>query len=356
MSNVVDLLRLKRLAAQDPFAANIKERVQFPSPLIKDFPSSPPLVPTDTGLSGLRNRETPRIKDYMDYLGSQPKREDYQAGKVSKILAAVAGGAEGWSKGPTAGVNTFKGLTEMPFIEAQEDWQRKGGRLKELSDLEYRGLNDEQKLAIQMEDYRLKNAENTRQWIELESGLGLKKAQVDNIVNQIKNRGLTVEDNEQTGEKEVVDKLTGIRTSLGKFAESTKDKDTRTRNLFSYQSGVTEGRQSRLQEDSQLAALNLESIRTLNDSELAKFRSTLGREDETLKRQLEGMTPAAQKTTLELAFQQVSLDLPNLDRTKDPGKFMTEVRKRLKGIRERTDKDIGTNIDDDPLGLFDETR
>lgn len=357
MANSLELLRLKRLAAisneRDPFAANIRERVKFPvvpntQPTMPETPLAPTPVST---LESMRARPTPRIKEYMSYLESEPQRKDYQANKLSKILAAVSGTIEGAFDSPSKGISTYKGITDMPYIEAMDQHDRKGGRLKELADLEYRGLTDEQKLAIQMQEYQLKSAENARQWIELESGLGLKKAQIENITNQIKTRGLIVEDDEITGEKIVVDKVAGTRTPLGKFAESMKDKDIRARSMFQFQSGVTEGRQSRLQEDAQAAALNLESIRTMNDGELARYRTTLGREDEEIKRKLEGMSPAAQKTALELAYQQAELDNPEL-REANPTAFMNEVRKRLKGVRERTRKDVITNVDEDPFGLL----
>lgn len=349
----IEWLRLRRLTGMDPFAQNIKERVKFPTTPEPTIDSSVPLMPNvePVGLSGLNSRPTPRIKEYMSYLTSAPNREDYKPGKVAKILAAISGGVEGTMKGPTSGINTFKGITEMPYIEAIEDYDRKGGRLKELADLEYRGLNDEEKRLVQLESLRLKGIEELRLWAKTESDIKLSETRIKDIENRLKISGQTLEKNEVTGMLEVVDKINGTSIPIKKFVESTDDKDKRARSMFQYQSGITEGRQSRIQEDAQAAALNLESIRTMNDAELARYRTTLGREDEEIKRRLEGMSPAAQKTALELAFQQATLDHPEL-KENDPSAFMTEVRKRLKGVRERTRKDIGTNVDEDPFGLL----
>lgn len=358
--NYADWLRLKRLAAMDPFAANIKERVTFPTtPTIKDDFNSSPLVPEaqaitePTLLDSLRNRQTPKMKDYMAYLDDAPNKKDYELNKLGKVLSAVAAISEGGSKGAAHGINTYKGLTEMPYIEAQEEWGRKGGRLKEQADIEYRGLADEQKLAIQMEDYRLKKNEDIRQELELESKLELDEKQLENIENQIKARGLTKETSEIDGITYIVDAVNKTRTPIAQFAMTYKDKKLgESIEWFSRQRQRTADAKT-LQDRTFAQQLNMESIRTLNDGELARYRQILGREDDEIKRKLEGMSTAAQRTALNLALEQTTLDFPNLDRTKEPEKFMTEVRKRLKNIRKRTDKDVETIIGEDPAGLFD---
>lgn len=350
------MMRLKRLSEIDPFASNIKERVQFPiSPTVKEELSSSPLEPENSNSSILdmlkAQRATPRLRNYEKYLESEPNRKDHQAGKLSKILAAVAGTIEGATDSPSKGLNTYKAITDMPYITARQDWESKGSRLKELTELEHRGLSDEEKRLVQLENFRLKGLEEARTWYKDQKAMQLSDARINDITNRIKTQGLSVEKNEITGEMEVVDKIKGTRTSLGKFAESIPEKTKRENATWFGRETIRQGNRLQVQDRAFGQQLNMESIRSLNEGELARYRSLLGRDDDEIKRKLEGMTTAAQKTALELAFQQATLDNPELQED-DPGQFMVEVRKRLKNIRSRTSKDIETVIEDDPLGLF----
>lgn len=309
----MDMLRLKRLTEIDPFASNIKERVQFPvNSTIKEELTTSPLDPStknDTSILDMlkAQRATPRLRDYESYLGSEPDRKDYQAGKVSKILAAVAGTVEGAMDSPGRGMATYKGITDMPYLTARDTWERKGGRLKELAELEHRGLSDEEKRLVQLENFRLKGLEEARTWLKDQKAMQLSDARINDITNRIKTSGKSIEKNEMTGEMEVVDKITGSRISLGKFAESVPEKAAREDKTWFSRERTRQTNRRSLQEDSQAHATFLENVRTSNDRDLIKFRNQL-----ELDTKGQNISAAESNAAFTGAMRELSLERPDL--------------------------------------------
>jgi len=66
---------------------------------------------------------SPEELEYQSVLGQRPTREEYPPGLLRKILASAAGGATGWQQGAPAGIATARGITELPYEQATQDWQ-----------------------------------------------------------------------------------------------------------------------------------------------------------------------------------------------------------------------------------------
>lgn len=325
-----ELLRLRMRNSfnpADPFAANLKRNIPLATPS--------PLNPPDTGLSNLRALKTPALDEYRSYLSRAPKREDYQLSGIGKALAAISGFGEGMRGGAARAYETSSAIMDEPYRRATEDYNTQGGRLKEKADLEYRGLTDQQKLEVQLAEHNLKLRDQIIKEIKAGSDIKVNDAQIKNLMSQAEGRNIEFKPNETTGQLEAVNKVTGARMSLGQFMQTPEAKEALRFKFFQKEEGVRQQGRRELQNDAQSFSVELEKLRQGNAESLARLRSQLSRGDEKFKKQLEGMTPSAQKTAFELAFQQATLDNPELQED-DPVKFMDAVRQRLKEVRERS--------------------
>lgn len=249
-----------------------------PAPIIKQSPLNPP----DTGLAGLRTRATPAIDEYKAYLGSEPNRRDYEQGKLGKILSSIAGFTEGVQKGPREGVNVAASLMDRPYAEAVSDYKSKGGRLKELSDLEYRGLTDQQKLEVQIAQDERDRTKEAHDWLKDQKGMQLTDKQMQNLDSQMKARGWSTELNKKTGDLEAVNTATGERKNFGQFMESPEQADLREFTQWGKKEGIQQRDRLALQHDAQAHAKFMEGLRVSGDKGILKFKQELA-DDAKLK-------------------------------------------------------------------------
>lgn len=190
-------------------------------------PAVSPINPPDTNIGRI---PTPEIDAYKEYLRSQPNRGDYQRNKLGKLLAAVAGIAEGSQRGVGAGLAINRNIVDRPYAQAVEDWQGKGGRLKELAGIEVAEEARNREIAEAQRKANLEEERNRREWANFNLEKDYKAEQIQNIRSEVAVRGLSVQKNEKTGELEVID-ITGKRPrqSLGQFAESIGERRQRRR-------------------------------------------------------------------------------------------------------------------------------
>lgn len=257
-----------------------------------------------SNLSALRLRETPDIQAYKDYLKTEPNRDNYKTGKVGKILAALAGFSEGYKTGsPGAAYATTKGILDRPYEEDLARHDRKGGKLKNLAEMEYQSLTDNQKLQVQIAEQEIKVRDQLIKEIKTASDIELNDAQIKNVLSQAKNRGLTVQKSEIDGQMYVIDQNNKSITPLGKFAESVGEVDTRKRNMFSYEHGIQQKGRESLQSNAQAHDRSMLSQRFANDASLVRLKDSL--DDKT-------HSPAEQTSAFNLAIDQVTQQRPEL--------------------------------------------
>lgn len=111
----------------------------------------------------------------MEYIASQPKREDYQLGKWGKVGAALTAAAAGFNN-PTEGVRLGTELRDRPYTNAMQDYATKGSGLKLAADLEsdlYGKDLDYQKM---FHDWQDKAADNAREDVKV----GLTRRGIEN--------------------------------------------------------------------------------------------------------------------------------------------------------------------------------
>jgi hypothetical protein len=158
---------------------SLSDRIRVANPNIDTAPINAPMP-------GVK---TPDLDKYREFLRSQePQRKDYELGKWGKALSLIAGTAEGYTTGPTRGVTLGQGLLERPYRSAMEDWQTKGGRLKELSDIDVadRAFGTEQGRWEQEQQLRKTADWRANQELLLQSGFT--DAQIRNINSMISDR------------------------------------------------------------------------------------------------------------------------------------------------------------------------
>jgi hypothetical protein len=289
--------------------------------------------PPDTGMAGIL-RSAKAQDEYDEYLKNAPKRSDYQLSKLGKALAAIAGVTEGATSGATKGIATGTGLLNRRYQEALEDYSTKGGILKERADLEYRNMTDAEKRQQAERKYQLDLRKQLADEIKTSSDIKVNEAQVRNLDNMIRNRGLSLQRNEVDGHLYVVDQAAGTSMSMGQFMQTPEAKRALEHKFFKVEEGIRQTGRKELQEDQQAHAISIEGIRAGNAADLARLRSQLGRGDAEFKAELDKMTPQAQATAFKLATEQAVNDGFVYD-PKNVGPFMTAVRERLDNIRVR---------------------
>lgn len=161
------------------------------------------------------------LDKFKQHLNTQPDRKDLQLGKWGKLLSGIAGTAAGYTGGAREGINVGTSLLNRPYAEAMEDWQTKGGRLKELSDLERVERGEGR------EDVRLKLEQNqdVREQMRLAQGLAKGELEMQGMMQDIMagKKGYFQSNDGNTYE---IDHITGKITNKGKTGEGIAE--TRT--------------------------------------------------------------------------------------------------------------------------------
>lgn len=303
--NLVDQLRLRRLftgmPGVEPFGIKTP---MFPTPDIRNMPLNPPEDNTVYS-STTMGRNTPVMNMYEDYLKKgEPQYKDYEKGKVGKVLAVLAGAGAGLHGGARGGYETARGILRADYNEALDKHKRGAGNLKELAGLEYQTLDDNDKRLLAEKKSRLDEEKHILDVLKAQKDFQKTDVEIKNIANQMATRGLRLEKNEKDGQLYVVG-LDGSSRSVGQFAESIGEKDTRTRNLFSFEEGERNKGRKELQRMAQAHGINLENLRTSNDKSIARLRSELDVKNSN-------MSPSQQKAAFDLALAKVAQDYPDL--------------------------------------------
>lgn len=185
-------------------------------------------------LRRLLSQPSPALDKYRQHLEEVPKESDYEAGKLQKVLAGIAGFS---TMDPIKGYQTTKGLIDAPYNSAVTKYREKGQNLGELADIEMKDTAGKIKLAsniTQEERARTKDTAQLTRWSVLNAKDKASMEEGKTIVVK----------NEITGEDELRDKLSGkVIKSLGKLRESATEKRDNDFGMFRKRSGVTLGNQ-----------------------------------------------------------------------------------------------------------------
>lgn len=85
--------------------------------------------------------QTPAMDAYQNYLGSAPRRDDFQGNFLQKLLAGIAGFSTGM-RNPMAGVQTSLGIMDTPYLRAMQEYQSMEPGLRQAATIEERSLGD----------------------------------------------------------------------------------------------------------------------------------------------------------------------------------------------------------------------
>lgn len=254
-----------------------------------------PLDSPDTGLMSLRNRRTPMMEQYRQYLMNAPKRQDYQLGKWGKLGALASGVIEGGlSKSPGRGIDVTRNIAERPYRMAMEDYGQRGQNLGELANIEYRDVRDNIDLESKIAADQIAQAKVIMDWAQTQSGIKLNEARANELANRIKTQGKRLEKNEATGQLEVIDINTGSRQALGKFIETAGEKRSAEHKFFLQREGTQQANR-----------IKLENLRTLNDKNLAAYKADLDTKHANL-------SPSARNAAWDGAYKQVITEFPSM--------------------------------------------
>lgn len=351
--NLLQRLALRRLFTGQPVDENpVKTRVgpeTFAQPALINTPLNPP----DTGL--MRPRNTPHMKAYKEYLASEPLKGDYELSKLGKILAAGSGLATSWNQGAGAGISQAQGLMDRPYMEALGQHERKGGRLRELADLEYKGLKDEDELIKEAGKLELEKDKVAIDLMRANSTVKLNEEQMKNLASQVRTRGLSLEKNEVDGNLYVVNKEAGTRVPIGQFAESIGESDKRKRNMFSFETKTREESTRRINEDEQAHDKVMESIRNSNNRAAIKLRADLDLRNDRETTDASKISATQSNAAREGALSEILMETPSL-RTEIfdtvDGKLVPKeninpdvYKMFIEAVRQRADQKMGVNPD-----------
>jgi hypothetical protein len=363
--NFLNQLRLRGIFGNQPqaqFGGQVNNRPLFETPQVEP---NPPMNAPDTGLMALRKRPTPDQDVYRALLNNAPTRKDYELSGIGKALAGAAGVIEGGiTKSPSRGVAVGQGLMERPYNRALEDYSNKGGRLRELAELEYRGAGDEQKLEVAIAKNELEQQKAVTDALKAISDASYNEARIRNVNDQIKKRGLTVQQNSMDGQLYVIDPTSGTRTSLGKFAESVGEKRTNDFGFFKKEEGVRQTGRRELQQSSQAHDAVMAGIKFKNDKELAKIKGEMDKSN---------VSATQDNAAFEGAYKEILTEYPEMKAvlftTDDKGELILKVDPKtgsvvnpdayqmfINNVRERKNMKLGGNPSGMPAGFYDANK
>jgi hypothetical protein len=242
-----------------------------------------PLGTPDTALTQLQKPiigGTPDLDEYRAYLRSAPKREDYEHGKWGKIAALASGTLAAGAPKSSAreGIEIGLGILDRPYARAKEEYATKGGLLKELSELEYRGLNDAEKKAYQEREFNLKLRDQFIKELKATSDIKLDDARIAEIVDQNQARGWVLQRDDTTGHVKFINPKNKQTWDAGKFGESLGEKRTAEFADFKDREEVKHGFEKALEDMRQRGRLGLEAMKQAGDKSLAALKDKLDTE------------------------------------------------------------------------------
>ena len=177
------------------------------------------------------NAPTPALEAYKRHIMSMPQQQDYRAGKMDRVAAALAGVSESMRKGGGAGFQAAKGIVDQRYNQALQNYANQGQGLSTLAELESQDMKGKMGYAKTMMEQRRADAKEIREGLRDAALNKLTDAQIGDLNLKLKTTGKSIVDNPATGEKEIVSLADGSRTTLGKFlqtAEEKADLDVRT--------------------------------------------------------------------------------------------------------------------------------
>lgn len=108
----------------------------FPTPL--DFMEPEAQAPNWSFMQGDEKKERPYplLDRFAELAWNKPRQEDYQGGKGNRIMAMLAGGMTGLTKGAGAGIAAAQQIRQAPYMHAMEDWKEQLAAGKDAATLE----------------------------------------------------------------------------------------------------------------------------------------------------------------------------------------------------------------------------
>jgi len=170
------------MAFQNPFQSMRRRNILAPSSFNQEGPSKPkmsfgieakepdPYQPPkqrtyEDDISDLQSQSGPGLEAYKDYLTRLPKREDSKPGVMTRIAAALSGGAAGL-RDPGAGIKVAQDVNSSSYRNALSDYANEGVGLKERSDMEQdeldsklRALSSARAMGLKYDEFDLKRRE-----------------------------------------------------------------------------------------------------------------------------------------------------------------------------------------------------
>jgi hypothetical protein len=326
--------------------SSLTTRPTFPTGGIMD--RNIPLNTPDDGLMAMRSSKplTPEMDTYKAYLRNVPSRADTKIGKIGGLLAGIAAGAEGWNRGAGAGLMVGRSIIDRPYQRKVEDYNTKGGNLKELADLEYRSLTDEDKKAYQQSELNLKIRKQIADEFKMNSDIGMNDARVAEIADRIQTGGLSLERNSSDGQLYVVDKKAKTKTPMGKFAETTEETRAGNYKYKAKEIGLEQANR-----------IGLENIKYDHDVYLHNLDNKAKEKLEKLKDDLAnkgGMNQTQQNAAFEGAFKEtiafnrdLADDIFDADGNYLPNAKKEDIRKFNDKLAQRINHRLGSKIEDE---------
>lgn len=170
------------MAFQNPFMKQRQRNILAPTSFNQEGPSKPKLnanfdyddpdpyqPPKQRGyeddIMDMMKESNPGAEAYKDYLSRMPEREDYKPGVMTRIAAALSGGAAGM-RDPGAGVKTAMDVNSSNYRSALSDYANEGVGLKEHAGMEQddrdtrlRSLQNARAMGLKYDEFDLKRRE-----------------------------------------------------------------------------------------------------------------------------------------------------------------------------------------------------
>ena len=276
----------------------------------------------------------PGLEEYKKHIGSQPRKEEHQLNKFGKLLAGVAGVAEGYNRGVGSGIETGIGLMERPYRSALEDWERRGTGLKEKADIEVKLEDLEYRRGQDKETARYREAENIRQNKQLELQQNEDARQKEELADRILSSGLNREEQRKRME------LLGWDSSIveGRVIYTNLDGTVKVGPKVGETIEEKEAREIRGEGRQEAANIRQEDRAQSNRKELLDYGLEIDKRKAQFVRENKPneLTPAEAARAFELAVEQTRMHEPDLVNEL----FVVDPNTRaILGIKPDVDKD-----------------
>jgi hypothetical protein len=232
--------------------------------------------------------DTPALDAYRKHVETMPDRANYKTGWLQKVLAGVAGFS---TMDPVSAYKTTKGYLDTGYNNDMERYKEKANQLGELAGLEDKSLAHRAATHKANFEAQLQTAKEMRE-------AGKTEAEIRNINDEIKKRGLRTEASPIDGKMYVIG-VDGTKTPLMKWTDSLDEGVNRDVNKFGRTDSIRTGND-----------IKLENVKFEHDKILAEMRADLEKGNASFKSQLDGLQPTQQNAAFELALQQTLIDNP----------------------------------------------